>query len=589
MYKWNGWDFYNKILQSGKYLAYSQELELIDKHRQELQKYIKKYVTDIWCGNWEKAIHLLQNDNSINDIFYVASDYSASMIESAETNINTKVPNIKMWNHQIMRWWNELFTNSLDDNTYLRLWCTIWNLANKQEIINQIKNMNNSWTLKWNKIIFSYFDIPETAEEIEKTKTLYENQEWKEFIFNWLKNLWIDTSKFDHIVDYSPNDNCIYVWAQAKEDYEIIMTNWRNIQIKQWEKYYVHKSKRFNLEEINEILKQSWAKIEKYIWENWISLIIAKKDPKYYNKTIKIIWITSLLLIWTLWWGIGYKISEYNQKKNQEKQNKELLEKTLSNKHANKPYFDFRERNTTSWLKHRISESSENMYSDFLQIYWSWKANKETLEALGKLMKQYFIQADSNWALINIDKVYEWSLVPIKLHKVLKEFVSQYSQFLSESGFNLIPYPEMRQYKNACEYTRELKWNIIANYSEWWPTWDWALNIEYDSTKYQKEYDKELQKFKSKWIPQDYYRIHNFNTKRYGNYLHTNGKYYDVLIVWNTDNKKFLLAYEREYWQENFNPKQSHQYTKANWELVSEDFLSNRYYNSISKEDHYAP
>jgi hypothetical protein len=585
LYKWNGWYFYNKILQSGKYLAYNQELELIDKHRKDLQKYIKKYITDIWCGNWEKAIHLLQNDSSINDIFYIASDYSASLIELAEKNIKTSLPNVNMWNHQIMRWWNELFTNSLDDNTYARLGCTIWNSANKRKIIEDIKNMNNSWTLKWNKIIFSYFDIPQTQEEIEKTKALYQNQEWKDFIFNWLQNLWIDTSKFDHIVDYDKQEKCIYISIQAKEDYEINFKNWQEIRIKKWEKFKIHKSQRFSLEDIKDILKQSWAKLEKHISEDWISIIVAKKDPKYYNKTIKIIWITSLLLIWTLWWWIGYKISEYNQKKNQEEQNKELLEKTLLNKHANKPYFDFREKNTTIWLKHRIFESSENMYSDFLQIYWSWKANEETLDALSKLMKQYFIKADSNWVLINIDKVYEWSLVPAKLHKLLKEFISQYSQFLSESGFNLIPYSGMREYDDACKYTNGLKWNITANYSEWWPTWDWTLNIEYDSTKYQKEYDKQLQEFKSKWIPQDYYRIHTFNAKRYGHYLHTNGKHYDVLIVWNTDNKKFLLAHESEYREENFNPKQVHLYTKTNWESVAKDFLENWYTTWVSFED----
>jgi len=325
-----------------------------------------------------------------------------------------------------------------------------------------------------------------------------------------------------------------------------------------------------------------------YIATKEIREIEGKKIEKSKIRN-KLIWYTSLALLSVLSWVGWYQISEYNQKKTQEEKDKALLEKTLLNRHSRKAYFDFRERNNTLWLKMRISESSENMYSDFLQIYWSWKADEKTLIYLKRLMKQYYIEADSNWVLINIDKVYDPFLVPEKLHKLLKTFISQYSQFLSESWFNLIPYPEMREYNNACKYTQELKWNITANYSEWWPTWDWTLNIEYDSTKYQKEYDKQLQEFKSKWITQNYYPKHNLNAKRYGHYLHTNWKHYDILIVWNADNKKFLLAYELEYGENNFDPKQSHLYKKTDWEIVAKDFLENRYYNWISPEDHFAP
>ena len=288
------------------------------------------------------------------------------------------------------------------------------------------------------------------------------------------------------------------------------------------------------------------------------------------------------------WFG-WYKFSEYHQKKEQEEKSKELLEKNLSNKFSNKAYFDWRERNTTAGLSMRVSESSGNMYTDFLQIYWPWKADEKALDVLKKFMKQYFIEADSNWVLINIDKVYNPFLVPEKLHKTLKSFVLHYSQFLSDLWFNLIPYPDMRQYANACRYTKELKWNIVVSYFEWWPTWDRTLNIEADSTKYQKEYDKDLQAFKSKWMTQFHYPAHNFNGKRYGHYLHSNWKQYDVLVVWGEDNKKFFLAYEFEYGEENFDPKQAHPYSKKNWEVVSEDFLWSRYYNWISPENHYAP
>jgi hypothetical protein len=71
--------------------------------------------------------------------------------------------------------------------------------------------MSNSGTLKGNKIIFSYFDVPKTAAEIEKTKVLYDNQEAKNWIYNGLENIGINTANFVYNVDYSSSDTCIYV------------------------------------------------------------------------------------------------------------------------------------------------------------------------------------------------------------------------------------------------------------------------------------------------------------------------------------------------------------------------------------------
>jgi hypothetical protein len=48
-------------------------------------------------------------------------------------------------------------------------------------------------------------------------------------------------------------------------------------------------------------------------------------------------------------------------------------------------------------------------------------------------MSQYFLRADTNGVLVNIDKVYDPFLVDRKLHQVLKEFVAEYSQFLLDS------------------------------------------------------------------------------------------------------------------------------------------------------------
>ena len=93
-------------------------MRLIDRHRSTLQSYITKYLTDIGCGNGKKAIELLEGSEAGYTVVYLASDYSASMIDLAEKNILEKIPGIKLGNHQIMRPGNGLLTNSLEGNTY---------------------------------------------------------------------------------------------------------------------------------------------------------------------------------------------------------------------------------------------------------------------------------------------------------------------------------------------------------------------------------------------------------------------------------------------------------------------------------------
>jgi hypothetical protein len=178
-------------------------------------------------------------------------------------------------------------------------------------------------------------------------------------------------------------------------------------------------------------------------------------------------------------------------------------------------------------------------------------------------------------------------LVDRKLHQVLKEFVAEYSQFLLDSWCDIIPYPQMQEYVDACRYTQALQWEIHTNYCIYSPTGDAALNIEYDSTKYQKEFDVFLSTFKKR--PGNAELLtqprHTFLSKNYGKYVHSNGIVYDVLIARWDDNKKFLLAYEYAYWEEYFNQRQSHLYTKSNGEKVAKDFLENRYTPKESIEE----
>jgi len=318
------------------------------------------------------------------------------------------------------------------------------------------------------------------------------------------------------------------------------------------------------------------------------SLRENEKKLSHRNKYRKITSLTSLALLLLLWWAIGwYHLSNQIHKKKQEEKNKQLLKETLLNRYSQKAYFDAWERGTVLGLELRISEATENMYDDFVQIYWSWdNTNKEKLDMLKRLMKQYFLESDSNGALVNIDSVYRSFLVPERLHKVLKIFVSKYSQFLSESWFNIVPRPQMWRNYDACKYTNELRWDVVARYIEnAWSQWQ-NLVIQSDSTTYKKEFDKYILDRKKDYIfstsplPEYTYRC-----RRYGHYLCCDGKDYDVLILTADDDKSFLVAYEREIGDTKFDMTKYHEYTKKNGEKISKDFLENRYITGKSFED----
>lgn len=477
MYKGNWWELYDKISNSESYSPHRTELALIDKNRERLQYHIKKYLTDIGCGNWEKAIHILNWHNSVDKISYIASDYSSSMIDLAEKNILEEIPNIKLWNHQIMRPWNELFTNKLDDNTYLRVGCTIWNFSSREKIIEQLKNMNNSGMLKGNKIIFSYFDSPNSEEEIKEIKKIYDNKEWHDFIMNAVQNLWLNPSDFDVFVDYDKKENCAYIWIKPKKDIHIKLDS-KTISIKEGESYPLEKSKRFSKSEIEEILKESWAKIEDHISENWISIVVAKKDPKYYHKTMKIMWLTWLLLLWTLAWWIGwYQISQHKQKKEKQK-----IENKISFKELNQTdiryYWVHNEEVLKPWSNIEIKQKALNdradfMFNCFYDIYWVSEDSdlKEPILSLmkDKLLRKEYESVWKDWERIKKTNMEKFRHLPIDYSImefydfIIESFVPDNKMTLNNMWIYPVPYNRFLPYKSDFRKTLNTKWELEIN------------------------------------------------------------------------------------------------------------------------------
>ena len=300
-YQGEGKERYDKVSKSPEYRANRVEEELFRKNAETLSKYIKDYVTDVGCGNGEKAVAFLSAIlpflHAKKKLTYIASESSATMIELAEQNIKRAmmelakqdstraIPEVNIGNHQVIREGNDLFTNALQKNTYLCLGFLLGDFSNPG-MVEELKKMSNRGTLKGNDIIFSYFEVPENKEEEEKTIGLYDNKIGKGFIFNGLENIGIDTSYFDHMVEYDPKDHCVYISIKAKKSYPI-MVEGKSCVIQEGFSYRVYQSRRFTKEEISVILKEIGCKKLEHFSQEGISLVVAKQAPKYYKKSLQ--------------------------------------------------------------------------------------------------------------------------------------------------------------------------------------------------------------------------------------------------------------------------------------------------------------
>lgn len=461
LYKGNGGELFDKILKSWKYNWYNNEIQLIDSWKQHLQKFLGKNITDIWCGNWEKILHLLTNNQKNHT--YIACDYSSSMIEIAEKNISENFPDIKLGNHQIMRPGNQLLTNNLWDNTYIWLGAEI-GCHDQEETISFLKNMNNTGFLKWNNVIFSYFTKPYNKEQEAQQIEMYNNKESEVFVFNGLKNLGIDTSFCDYHIEYNQVTSTVEIGIKFIDNYDILLSNWEIIKKKKGEKIIVHKSKRFDQEEIDKLLKKSWLK---RVWgrsENGVGLIVAKRKPQYRKKFNTILLWTSLALAWTIGWVIWYNISQEKEKQAILERNKEFAKKSLEDKTIKVwSHYVFDEKTDIDDKMHELELGTNNTYYFLCQIFhyiWDEYAEKIIKSAIRSELRK-----EDNLNLINIDIDQPWHYYT----RFIKEILIP-NQFEVLNNYIDITnlYQELKEHKTAFENTAKIEWKLSILYNKYW-------------------------------------------------------------------------------------------------------------------------
>ena len=333
LYKWKWAKLYEEASTDDKYPFIRIEIQCIE----ELKKDPKfkdillhtDYITDVWSWDGQKAIHLLEWTWWSGK--YIAEDPSEDMLKAVKKNILKKKVKINLGNFQVINSQRHLSSNC-SNNMYLFLWGTIGNMSDEQ-IIEELRNMDNHGIINWNKILLSYFTAPETQEEIDKLLEIYGSEKDRAFHENALDMLWLSRDDFEYDVIYEKDNPSQKEWPfpwkikwiiRAKRDCIVKLSNWKTIAIKKWDCFTLHYSRRFTKEWIQSLFEKSGCNVLFTIDKGWDSVALLKRRPGKLKKVKKIVRNT---LIWALLSGIAtIGISHYCDNKKQKEREKEYTE-----------------------------------------------------------------------------------------------------------------------------------------------------------------------------------------------------------------------------------------------------------------------
>ena len=268
LYKWKWADLYANISNDESYPYINTEISILEKLKQnpKFKKILKKtdFITDVWSWDGQKAASLLWWTE--RQWTYIAEDYSRQMLNIAENKVRESIPQIKLWSFQKLNNWSHLSRN-VDNNMYLFLWWTICNMSDN-EIVNELKNMDNNWIISWNKILLSYFTAPKDQEEIDNLIKIYNSENNKAFHENGMDMLWLSRDDFEYDTIYEKDDPEQKEWPfpwrikwiiRAKKNTTVNLSDKKKIPIKKWEEFTIHYSRRFSKEWIENCLKRADA------------------------------------------------------------------------------------------------------------------------------------------------------------------------------------------------------------------------------------------------------------------------------------------------------------------------------------------
>lgn len=500
LYYWEWAKLYEKISNDENYPFIEIEKQCLEKlwNSRDFQKKVLEkldYITDVWSWDGQKAIAFLWPTKANwykwvkRNGTYILEDYSKRMIWIAEAAIEEKASNIKLWNSQILRNWKHLTTN-YQNNMFLFLGGTICNMTDEQ-IINELKNMDNNWILSWNKILLSYFTAPEASEEISKLIEIYNSDNNKAFHENWMKMLWLSKDDFEFDTIYQLDN-----WIKLKlEDWKLIPYGWafddslkwpfpwrikwiirakRNCTVNIWnrtkeinkgQEFTLHYSRRFTKEWIEKLFKKSWCKEIFSIQENGDSIVLLKKKPKKLWEIASDLWETvskyrdKVFLTLVLWWLLTWWVIKEN--------NDNILQRENQRKTA-----------YTEWEATQQSSNTDSTY--YMQ---------ETNELISALQLDDLENEEYKKIIIDIFNIYVWNHIGewVTTMDLIQWFWTEYGGMLIQR-FWLNHYPYDFLTKDLVENTETFWWDVSCEITKkkigtTFNINDWR-NISYETDKF---------------------------------------------------------------------------------------------------------
>lgn len=438
LYMWKWAELYWEITKDPNYYFINSEISCL-KNLRENEKFNQvlaktNYITDVWCWDGEKAIALLWNEQSWWHGTYIPEDYSQEMLAINKENVEKHLD--VMYAGSIILNKNWYLTQNNPNNMYLFLWWTICNCTD-EEIINDLKNMDNNWILAGNHILLSYFTAPNTQEEVDKLIKIYNSEANKRFHENGMQMLWLSKDDFEYDTIYVPDNPSQKEWPfswkikwiiRAKKDNIIRLSNWKRINIAKWKEFTLHYSRRFTKEWIEKLFKKSGCDVVLAVEEQWNSIVLLKRKPA---QLWKIKSISKKAIIWAIITGSVFGLYYQN------KQIKELKEKE-------KAYKEWQEQN---------QNTSNN---------WSTFHKQEVDELISALQLDKLKDENNKNIIINLFNKYieDHKKNQISDYELIRWFWDEYWNLIIDCGVTHPPFDFITP--DLIKNTKTL-WNISEN------------------------------------------------------------------------------------------------------------------------------
>lgn len=492
LYCGEGWEWYSGFEtedEDNEYEFTKIWLNLIEENKEILTNYVKGKLFDFWCWNWRKWKILMDAHKRIfwvNEDRYIAMDISSNILESTRENFTEKESPEWILIFDV-DWKRESVTKYINwKNTYLFVWWTIWNFSDNQ-IINKLQKTfwNDSLhPTTWNYLIFDYFTPPKNEEELKNIIKSYAWPDGKQWLINWLKQLWIPENiikNFTHVVRYVSEDEslcaeCVDLWnveifwdikSKSNMPWKILewfmanadivldrLSDWTKINlpimIKKWEFYPLNISRRFSEDKINSILKRTWYRRKKLKWIKqweWMNIAVAMKPgEKYmrYKKYLQTLFMTTLLL-WSIIW-----FNNVQGKKKFEEQKNEVISRINSNKQSWWEWY--KDGKSSLWLHDKVGYDLLKWYEKFIEETLNIleskidfeKSKEKNIKVLYNHFNEYIISRtnkiqqeyyNNSWDLlyanIELSDFLNWKKW-CTADKFVKEFISENSYLITE-------------------------------------------------------------------------------------------------------------------------------------------------------------